>query len=531
MQRKYIGFFLGIAGFLAILLFTDLEPGKPEVSATLAVAVLMAVWWISETIPLAVTALVPLVLFPALGVLDGKEVSETYINHIIFIFIGGFVMALAMQKWNLHRRIALKLLVWIGVSPGRILLGFMITSAFLSMWISNTATTMMMIPIVMSIITSLEESLEGRSIPRYSTGLLLAIAYSASIGGMSTLVGSPTNLVCPRILTLLYPGAPDISFMSWMVFALPASLVMLVVVFFVILIFFKPRINWEHLDRAHFRKEYAALGKTSREERTVFILFLLLAFLWISRAGISFNSFTIPGWSQLFKTPAYINDGTVAMFISIVLFIWPAGKRPGNRENKAGVTEGLDEGSREELAGRSRERIMDWKTAQNLPWNIVLLFGGGFALALGFQSSGLAVWFGEQLGWTRGVHPVLIMMSVVTLMSFLTELTSNVASTQMLLPVFATLALSSGNNPLLLMIPATLASSLAFMLPTATPPNAIIFGTHRIRVATMVRTGFMLNMTGVVVVSLLTWLLGKTVYGIDMGVIPDWAGNFNLPLP
>ncbi len=501
MQRKFIGFFLGAAAFLAIFLFTDLEPGKPEVSATMAVAALMAIWWVTETIPLAVTALVPLVLFPALGVLDGKAVSEVYMNHIIFIFVGGFMMALAMERWNLHKRIALKLLVWIGVSPGRILVGFMATSAFLSMWISNTATTMMMIPIVVSIVSSLEENLSGKSISRYATGLFLAIAYSASIGGMSTLVGSPTNLVCPRILTMLYPGAPDISFLDWMVFALPISVVMLVAVWFVIFIMFRPREKWQNLDRSYFRKAYKELGKASHEEKVVFILFLVLAFMWITRAGISFNSFSIPGWAKLFKVPSYINDGTVAIFISIVLFVVPSRNRKG-------------------------ERIMDWPTAQRVPWNIVLLFGGGFALALGFQSSGLAIWFGEQLFWTKGVHPYLILLAVVALMSFLTELTSNVASTQMLLPVFASLALSSGNNPLLIMIPATLASSLAFMLPTATPPNAIIFGTNRIQISTMVRTGFILNMIGILVVVLFTWLLGGSVLGIELGILPDWVmGN------
>lgn len=498
MQKKYIGFFLGILAFLVIFIFTDLEPGEPQVTATLAVAVLMAVWWITETIPLAVTALVPLVLFPALGVLDGKEVSEVYINHIIFIFVGGFIMALAMEKWNLHKRIALKLLVIIGVSPGRILVGFMITSAFLSMWISNTATTMMMIPIVISIVVSLEENLKDRSIVRYATGLFLAVAYSASVGGMATLVGSPTNLVCPRILTLLHPGAPEISFTGWLVFAFPITVIMLVMVWLVIYVKFRPRRKWEQLDKEHFRKAYKALGRTSREERIVFVLFIILALLWITRSGISFNSFILPGWARLFNTPSYINDGTVAIFISIILFILPSPSKKG-------------------------ERIMDWKTARKIPWNIVLLFGGGFALALGFQSSGLAVWFGEQLLWTKGVHPYLILLAVVTLMSFLTELTSNVASTQMLLPVFASLALSSGNNPMLLMIPATLASSLAFMLPTATPPNAIVFGTNRIQIATMVRTGFILNMLGILSVVLITWLLGNKVLDIDLGIIPHWA--------
>jgi len=497
IQKKYLGFFLGIVAFLGILLFTDLEPGKPEVTTTMAIAALMAIWWVTETIPLAVTALVPLVLFPAFGVLDGKAVSEVYMNHIIFVYVGGFMMALAMERWDLHRRIALKLLMLIGVSPGRILVGFMATSAFLSMWISNTATTMMMIPIVLSIVVSLEETLPGKSVTKYATGLFLAIAYSASIGGMSTLVGSPTNLVCPRILTLLYPGAPDISFTDWMVFALPVSVVMLVMVWLVIHFRFKPAEKWTGLDRDHFRIAYRKLGPSSREERKVFILFLLLAFLWITRAGITFSKVSIPGWSQLFHTPAYINDGTVAMFISILLFIIPAGKE-------------------------GKERIMDWNTAQRIPWNIVLLFGGGFALALGFQSSGLAIWFGEQLLWTKGIHPYLILLAVVALMSFLTELTSNVASTQMLLPVFASLAISSGNNPLLLMIPATLASSLAFMLPTATPPNAIIFGTNRIKIATMVRTGFVLNMLGILAVVLVTWLLGSRVFDMAPGVLPLW---------
>ncbi len=405
-----------------------------------------------------------------------------------------------LSKWNLHRRIALKLLLLIGVSPGRILLGFMATSAFLSMWISNTATTMMMIPIVLSVVVSLEETLSSKTISRYATGLFLAVAYSSSIGGMSTLVGSPTNLVCPRILTLLYPAAPEISFTSWMAFALPISAVMLVAVFLVIYLLFRPKEKWANLDQAHFKKAYSELGKASREEQIVMVLFTLLALLWITRTGISFNKFSLPGWAGIFKTPAFINDGTVAIFISVLLFLVPAPSRKG-------------------------ERIMDWETARRIPWNIVLLFGGGFALALGFQSSGLALWFGEQLMWTKGIHPILILLAVVALMSFLTELTSNVASTQMLLPVFATLAISSGNNPLLIMIPATLASSLAFMLPTATPPNAIIFGTNRIQISTMVRTGFVLNLVGILVVVLVTWLLGERVLDIDLGVIPDWAGK------
>ncbi|MCK4852754.1 MAG: SLC13/DASS family transporter [Bacteroidales bacterium] len=498
MTRKYIGLILGLIAFFSVLLFTDLEPGKPAVTRTLAVALLMAIWWVSEAIPLAVTALVPLVLFPFLGVIDGKEVSTSYINYIIFIFIGGFVMALAMEKWNLHKRIALKILMIVGVSPGRILLGFMLATAFLSMWISNTAATMMMIPIVMSIIASLEENMSKKAVGHYSTGLFLAIAYSASIGGIATLVGTPTNLVFPRILTLLYPEAPEISFANWFFFALPVTVLMLFAILAVIYLIYRPRQPWQEIDKDQFRRKYKELGRASFEERSVFIVFLSLAFLWIFRAGITFDRFSIPGWSSLFGIPAFINDGTVAMLAAIILFILPT-------RNPAGG------------------RIMNWETAKRLPWNIVLLFGGGFALALGFQSSGLALWFGEQLEWTRNIHPYLILLAVITLMSFLTELTSNVASTQMLLPIFAALAVSSGNNPMLLMIPATIASSLAFMLPTATPPNAIIFGTERLRIKTMVRTGFVLNMTGILVVLLVTWILGEKVLDIELGIFPDWV--------
>jgi len=502
LSGKFIGLFLGIIIFLFIFLFTDLKPGHPEVTRTLAVALLMATWWVTEAIPLAVTALLPLILFPMLGILDGKDTSTAYINHIIFIFVGGFIMALAMEKWNLHKRIALKILMFIGVSPGRILLGFMLATLFLSMWISNTATTMMMIPIVMSIISSLEDNLERKAVSHYSTGLFLAIAYTASIGGMSTLVGTPTNLVCPRILTLLYPGAPDISFAKWFFFALPVTLLMFIIIWLVIFFIYRPREKWVGIDSRHFREQYQKLGKTSYEEKVIFTLFIILALLWIFRASIKFDSFTIPGWSEIFGTPDFINDGTVAMLISVILFIIPA-------------------------KSKNDKRLMDWKTAHRLPWNIVLLFGGGFALAQGFQTSGLALWFGEQLSWTKNIHPYLILAAIVTMMSFLTELTSNVASTQMLLPVFASLAVGSGNNPILFMIPATLASSLAFMLPTATPPNAIVFGTNRIQIITMVKTGFVLNISGIITAVFISWLFGEKMFDIILNVMPEWVGNIN----
>jgi sodium-dependent dicarboxylate transporter 2/3/5 len=497
LNKKTIGLLLGIVASASILLFTDLEPGNRAVTTTMAVTVLMAIWWVTEAIPLAVTALVPVVLFPFLGIMDGKVISSAYFNHIIFLFIGGFIMALAMEKWNLHKRIALKILIFIGVSPGRILLGFMLATSVLSMWISNTATTMMMIPIVLSVVFKLEESLGKKSIKAYSAGLFLGVAYSSSIGGLATLVGTPTNLICVRILDMLFPGAPEISFATWFFFALPITVVMFGFAWLVIYFIYRPKEKWKKIDDSTFREQYRQLGKISYEQKVIFILFLSLALLWIFRADIVIGNFRIPGWSGLFQSSTFLNDGTVAVMIAVLLFILPA-KQEG-------------------------KRLMDWKTATRLPWNIVLLFGGGFALALGFESSGLDMWFGEQLEWTQNINPFLILLIILTTMSLLTELTSNVASTQMLLPAYAALAISSGNNPLLFMIPVTLASSLAFMLPTATPSNAIVFGTDRVSIPQMIRTGFILNFIGVLIVLAYTYLAGGSVFEIEPGIIPDWA--------
>ncbi len=498
LGRNTFGLLLGIVVFFTLLFFVDLEPGRPEITRTFAVAMLMAIWWVAEVIPLSVTALIPIAAFPMLGVIDGRTVSEAYINHIIFLFIGGFIMALAMERWNLHKRIALIILKWVGVSPARILFGFMFASMVLSMWISNTATTMMMIPIVTSIIYKIEESIGREKISKYAVGLLLGIAYSSSIGGNTTLVGTPTNLIFVRIFSLLYPSAPEISFTQWFIFATPITIIMFTAAFLLLYLLYRPREKWDALSADTFKIQLKALGKASYEEKVVFVLFLLLAGMWITRSEISSDSFTFTGWASLFKSPGFINDGTVAIFISLLLFIWPAKNNGGGK-------------------------IMDWETANRLPWNIVLLFGGGFALALGFEQSGLALWLGNQLSWVKGIPSIVFVLAIVALMSFLTELTSNVASTQMLLPVFASIAVATGDNPLLFMIPATLASSLAFMLPTATPPNAIIFGTGRLAISRMIRTGFALNLLGIFIITLMTYLLLGYVFGVDLSQIPEWA--------
>jgi len=485
---------------ILIILFADLDPDNKTVTYTFAIALLMAGWWITEAIPLAVTALIPVAFFPLFGIVDGKTVSALYFNHLIFLFIGGFLMAFAMERWNLHRRIALKILILFGISPRRILLGFMLATAFLSMWMSNTATAMMMVPIALSVIMKFEESLGSENTSRYSTGLLLSIAYSASIGGISTLVGTPPNLSFARIASIIFPAMEEISFADWFLFAFPASVVMLFISWILLYLLFRPKKRWEDMHIEGFRKEYDALGPAGSEEKIVLTLFILLALLWIFRSGFDIQSFRIPGWSGLLNTPDYINDGTVAIFIAILLFIIPSKSTRG-------------------------ERIMNWETAGKIPWGIVLLFGGGFALAQGFVDSGLSVWFGEQLSGLGGMKPIYLTLVNVSMISVLTELTSNVATTEMILPIVAGLSVTIEVNPLLLMVPATLAASLAFMLPVATPPNAIVFGTNRIEIKNMVKAGILLNISGIIISTLLMYFWGTLVFDIDVTAFPDWAAG------
>jgi sodium-dependent dicarboxylate transporter 2/3/5 len=481
--------------------FVELDPDNPAVTNTLAVAIVMALWWVTEIIPLAITSLLPIVLFPALGVMNGKEVSATYFNHVIFLFIGGFLVALAIQKWHLHKRIALYILRVIGASPGRILLGFMFSTAFLSMWISNTATAMLMVPILLSVINKLEDINGPERVHHFAVGLLLSIAYSASIGGIGTLVGTPPNLSFARIFDIYFPEAPEISFATWFFYAFPIAVVLFLILFvYLYVVFVKRKGGWKSLSRNEIRQDYAALGKPIFEEKVLFVAFVSLALLWFFRADIVIGNFRIPGWSNLFQTPNFFNDGTVAIFIAILLFAIPSKAQPGTF-------------------------LMDWKAAEAIPWEIILLFGGGFALASGFKESGLSTWFGEQLQFLRGVHPLVLIVCISFLVTFLTEVTSNTATVETLLPILAGLAISIETNPLLLMLPATIAGSLAFMLPVATPPNAIIFGSKRVTIIQMAKTGFFLNLIGILIVSLVTYYFGTLVFDIVEGVLPDWASG------
>lgn len=490
----------GVLASLALVLFGDLDPGNPAVTRTAAVVVLMAVLWMTEIIPLAVTSLLPLVLLPLLGVMPGKAVASQYLNDLIFLMIGGFIVALAMERWELHKRIALRVLLFFGNSPRRILLGFMVATAFLSMWISNTAAAMMMISIVFALILKMEQDQGTLVTAGISKGLLLGVAYSASIGGIATLVGTPPNLVFAAIFKARFPGAPEVTFASWIAFALPVSVVMLALVWVLLSLRYMPGKQTLTFDEKLLRSRYAELGRLTYEEKIVLADFACLVFLWVFRGDIDAGIVTIPGWSRLFPDPAFVDDGVVAVAMAVILFMIPARREPG-------------------------VRIMDWPAAAKLPWNVVLLFGGGLALAKAFDTSGLSDWIGAQLSAAQSLHPFLLVTLVSTAITFLTELTSNTATSNMILPILAGVAVAIDVHPMFLMIPATISCSCAFMLPVATPPNSIVFGTQRLRVLDMAATGLLINCIGVVVIVLAMYLLGGAVWGIDLARMPDWAGG------
>jgi sodium-dependent dicarboxylate transporter 2/3/5 len=498
--KQRVGLVLFPLAALVLVLFFDLDPERPEVTRMAAVALLMAGWWITEPIPIPATALLPVVLFPALGILSGKQTSALYFNHLIFLFIGGFVFALAMQRWHLHRRVALEILLLVGTGPRRMLFGFMLTSWFLSMWISNTATTMMMVPMAMAITAQLRERFEAASVKRFCVGILLGTAYAASIGGIATLIGTPPNLSFVRILEIVFPAAPEISFADWFVFALPLSTTFLVVAWGVLCLLFVPRDNPMPADTALFRQEKEKLGPLTYEQKLVLALFFALVFGWMFRRDIGAFGVVVPGWTRVLPVPELVDDGTVAVAVALVLFLIPSRGEPG-------------------------KRLMDWQTANQLRWGIVLLFGGGFALAAGFKESGLSSWLGGQLASLEGTPPIVLVLITCALLTFLTELTSNAATTEMVLPVLGSMAVAIETDPLLLMVPATLSASCAFMLPVATPPNAIAFGSGEVRMADMIKAGFLLNLIGIALVTVAVYLLGMSALGIEPGALPAWAAG------
>ncbi|MEZ6055182.1 MAG: SLC13 family permease [Planctomycetaceae bacterium] len=514
--------------FLLVLALPTPEGLTPEGHRLGAVTLLMAGLWLSQAIPIAATALLPLALYPLLAIQSADEVSGSYLDSNVFLFLGGFVLAAAIEKWNLHRRLALHIVAIVGCSSKRIVLGFMIATAFLSMWISNTASTMLMLPISLALLAALADvtrdesasSSDGESpaIQGLGVALLLGIAYASSLGGLSTTVGTPTNVQFLSIWNDPVPAVDGkslveaygtISMGSWMAAFVPLGLVMLVAAWLVLTWGVPHLPGAERLGRSFFRDRLRSLGKPSRSERVVLFLFAATAALWMTRAPLKFGDVTLfAGWgkpltnwlvthigaSEGFAKKLPIHDSTIAMLTAILLFAIPGDPDPD---------------------GRPR-RLMDWETAHHrLPWGILLLIGGGLAMAGAFQSTGLSKWVGQSLfTQAEGLPLVVLVAGVCLLMTFLTEFTTNVATVSTLVPIMIQGAIFLGVDPRLIAIPATVSASCAFMLPIATPPNAIVFGSGKITMPQMMRAGLWLNLIGVGLTTLATFALLKPLLGL-----------------
>ncbi|MBA3706982.1 MAG: anion permease, partial [Bacteroidetes bacterium] len=408
---KKIKLILGPLLALVIYFGFDLMPGSPLVTKMAAVAVWMAVWWLTEVIHLAVTALLPIVLLPILGIADSKTVAVQYMDPIIFLFIGGFIIAFAIERWHLHQRIALKILMWVGTSPSRILLGIMLTSYLISMWISNTATVMMLLSAVLAVIMQIEKHfVQEHHSHKMATALLLGLAYSATIGGMATLVGTPTNMIFLRTYAEKFPDNHDMNFLAWFKIGFPLSLTFLFLAFFVLKKMFIKKDVELIIDSGYFSGAYKRLGKMSFEEKMVATVFFVTALLWFTRENIDFGVIELKGWGTLFPNKSFLQDSTVAIFMALLLFFIPS----------------------KNVKGRA---LITWDEVSRLPFDIVLLFGGGFALAKGFELSGLSSWLASQLHFTPATNIYVLIFGLCVLITIISEFASNVACIQLMLPL------------------------------------------------------------------------------------------------
>ena len=492
-SSQRIGFFLGPILFILMLLLPVPEGMKPEAWRVAAVTVLMAVWWISEAIAIPATALLPIILFPFLGVMATKKATAPYANHLIYLFMGGFFIAVTMEKWNLHRRIAMHTIKLIGTGPSRIVLGFMVATAFLSMWVSNTATTMMMVPIGMAIIKSVaglsRDEIAGAKgeMGVFATGLMLAIAYAASIGGVATIIGTPPNTVMVAQLSKLY--GQTISFGGWMAFGVPLSVIMLFIAWFVMTRFLFPVKS----DILHGKgkevidAELKKLGAMTKEEKYIVLVGSIVAATWIIRGFLKKTDFF-----------SGVSDASIGIAGALILFAIPSNFKKG-------------------------EFLLDWKTAVRIPWDVILLFGGGLALAGGFKATGLADYIAGQLTALSGMPLVLFILIVVAMVIFLTEVTSNTATATLLIPVMGATAVAMGVHPYATIMAATVAASYAFMLPVATPPNAVVFGSGVVKIAQMARAGIVLNIIGVFLITVFIYSVMPMLWGVDLTALPEWA--------
>ncbi|ALC17069.1 anion transporter [Desulfuromonas soudanensis] len=495
--RQKIGLVLGPVLFSLMLLIPTPAGMEPAAQKMAAVALLMACWWMCESIPIPATSLLPITLFPLMGIMHTSKATAPYASHLIFLFMGGFILALAMQRWNLHRRIAMNIVRIVGFSPSRLIFGFMAATAVLSAFVSNTATAVMMMPIGLAIIAHVIEEGKKEGLDKeidfspdkfaFGLNLMLGIAYAASIGGIATLIGTPPNTVLAGYLQKTY--GYEITFARWMLVGVPLVVILLPLTWLWLTRFANPmKLKKVPGGRALINEELRAMGSMNTGERWTALVFGLTALAWIFRAQISF----------LFPDPKLVTDAAIGMTGALVLFLIPVNMKKNTF-------------------------VMDWHWASKMPWGVLILFGGGLAMADGFKVTKLAEWVGSQVTLLEHAPILVLVIAVTTLIIFLTELTSNTATAAMVMPILSAVAIGLGQNPLLLVIPAAIAASCAFMLPVATPPNAIVFGSGYVTIPQMVKSGFGLNVLGIVLVTVLTYALVIPVFDVVLNEIPAWA--------
>lgn len=484
LSRRNIGLFAGPAAFVIMILIPVPENMDPEAWNVASIAVFMAIWWVSEAVPIPVTALLPIIFFPVLNVMEVSGATQPFANPLIYLFMGGFIIALAMEKTNLHKRVALRIVQFVGTSPEAIVVGFMGAAAFLSMWVSNTATAMMMLPIALSLIELVEKNPEdenGELETNFAIVLLLSLAYACNIGGIATLIGTPPNALMAGFMLDNYDV--DIGFGQWMLVGMPVVIVALPLVYLVLTRIILP-INMKTIPggRKLIVNELAKMGMISREEKMVGSVFLLTATLWIVRPLLETY---IPN----------ISDTGIAIFGAVMMFLLPV--RNDNKE--------LD-------------FVLKWDDAKRLPWEILILFGGGLSLAAGITETGLAEWVGESLAGLEFLHISMLIILSLTTVIFLTEITSNTATAAAFIPILASVAISMGYDPLILAVPAAIGASCAFMLPVATPPNAIVFGSNMLSIPQMAKVGVVFNFFMVFVITFVLYITIGYVFGVEFGL-------------
>ena len=481
---------------LAILLIPTSASFTPNVRLTAAIGLLMALLWLTEALPLGLTALVPLIFFPLSGVTSMEKAAAPYASSAVFLFLGGFLVAATFERWGLHLRLAWFALRHIGTRPRRVILAVMLVTGFLSMWISNTATTLMMTPIAVAIAAGLagvgrSVTSSGRpdSAARAGEAMLLGVAYAASLGGIGTPIGTPTNLIFFGAVRELFPTAKTVSFAQWMVFGIVYLVILLPVCWLIVITASRVgpggTVSVEELGLKH-------PGPMTRPEKTALVLCCATALLWVFRADIDLGAMHVPGWSSLFPNAKAINDATVAVIMAFLAFLIPVSKE---------------------------QRLLEWEEFSRVPWDVLILFGGGFALADTLESSGFSKWAGAELAFLGGWPPVLMIIVVCVVVTALSEIASNVATATTMMPIAAALATSIHVHPYLLMLPAVLAASSGFMLPVATAPNTIVYGTGYVRVRSMSRAGILLDLAAAVIITILMFT-----------VIP-WVLDLNLLQP